>query len=660
MAAKRSDSILAVDFGNVHTRGMLIDLVEGAYRVVAQGETRTTAGFPAGNVAVGLRRVVSQLEQVTGRRFQDAGGRVITPEQADLSGVDLFLATASIGRPLRTVLIGLVPDVSVASGLRAVAGTYVQVVETINLADRRTEEEHLNAIVAGRPDLIFITGGLDAGAAEPVLRLARVAALALPLLRGQQTPGVLFAGNADLVPALRGLFDGLATLFIAPNVRPTLDDETLDPAQMQLALAFDAASSRRGTGFEAIGAMSRMGILPTAQSYNLILDYLGQAQDGGVVALDIGSGVGTLSASLRGQTETVIRTDVGVGHSARSLLETVGADALRAWIPFYTGDDELAAYALNKGLRPGGVPETVRELYLEYAFLRLAARELARAARPLWDRALGDLRDEPLPPFERMIGAGAGLTQTGRPGLTAMLLLDALAPQGVTTLYRDPGAVVPALGALAHVNPAAVVQVLESNGLERLGVAFSLNGQPRAGRVAMRVKITVEGSGQTIRHDVEGGQLWVYPMSSDVRARVEISTRGRGVSIGGKTRLKLDLPGGTAGLIFDARGRPLLPAADLRARAAQLPLWLSQVTGDAIHTIDERWLQPSATAPRQPAQSANGRSKTAAEPPAKRERRPQPEKKSRRTATAGRDKRQPEPARADESDEMDELRDLFS
>ncbi|MFN8561403.1 MAG: hypothetical protein U0703_07240 [Anaerolineae bacterium] len=39
------NSILAVDFGNVHTRALLIDLVEGVYRLVGQSEVGTSAGF---------------------------------------------------------------------------------------------------------------------------------------------------------------------------------------------------------------------------------------------------------------------------------------------------------------------------------------------------------------------------------------------------------------------------------------------------------------------------------------------------------------------------------------------------------------------------------------------------------------------------------------
>src|SRR5215470_7596708 len=139
MAVNRSGSILAADFGSVHTRAVLIDVVDGVYRMVARAEGRTTGGFPVSDLTVGLNRVLTSLSQTTGRNFLAPDGQIITPERPDRSGVDHFVMTASLGRPLRTVLIGLVPDISVASGLRAAAGTYINVVETLSLADRRSE-----------------------------------------------------------------------------------------------------------------------------------------------------------------------------------------------------------------------------------------------------------------------------------------------------------------------------------------------------------------------------------------------------------------------------------------------------------------------------------------------------------------------------------------
>jgi uncharacterized protein (TIGR01319 family) len=590
-----ASSILAVDFGNVNTRAILIDLVEGVYYVVAQAQEPTTAGFPTGDVAAGLSRALRKLGLASGRRLVGADGSLVTPEQPDRSGVDTFVATASIGRPLRTVLIGLVPEISLTSGLRAAAGTYVNIVDTISLEDARTPEDVLNALVEARPDLIFLTGGTEAGAREPVLELARIARLAVRLLPFGHKPVVVFAGNNAAATQVQDIFDGLTDVFVADNVRPALETEALEDAQLQLALAFDRFAESHHLGFEAVGRMTRLGVLPNAQSYNLIVDYLGRAGKRGkrhesILALDVGSAVSTMSASVEGHTATSIRTDIGLGHSARALLSHVGLDAIRAWLPFYVTDNEIYAYAINKSLRPATVPDTARSLYMEHAFLRAAVRALLKASRPAWtpERALDDL-NKPLPEFRRIIGAGAALANTERPDMAAMLLLDALQPVGVSQLQLDGRALIPALGALARINPQAVVQVLDGGGLEDLCTSFSISGKPRLNRVVARVTISKE-NGETEKHDVMGGTLWVYPLSLGVKATVRVRLK-RGMRVGDKRRIKLEVEGGTTGLIIDARGRPLPLARDPKALAAQLPEWYAQVTGDPIREINLDWLE---------------------------------------------------------------------
>jgi hypothetical protein len=588
MADERSGSILAADFGNVNTRAILIDLVDGVYRLVARGETRTTAGFPVGDVMVGLKRAAEQITSVTGRKLVSDNQPIIVPEQADRSGVDSFLATASIGRSLRTVIIGLVPNVSVASGLRATAGTYIQLVETLSLDDDRDEEEQLNALLTSRPDLVFITGGTEGGARDPVIKLAKVAQLAVTLLQGGKKPVILYAGNSALIPEIRAMFAGMTTVLVAPNIRPALDDEELEAAQLQLALAFDERQTRQGTGFESLGKISELGVLPTAQSYNLIVEYLGQALKGNVLAVDIGSAVSTLSASVAGRVSTTIRTDIGLGHSAENLLSIVGEDAIKRWLPFAAASNQIRHYTLNKTLRPGTIPETTKGLYQEHGLLRAGISALLAVSRPMWTEKI-ETESADMPSFDLIIGAGAGLTRTGHPGFSALLLLDTLQPTGVTTLQSDPYGLIAALGALAHVNPGAVVQVLDSTALEHLGTSFSLSGHPPVGKTAIKIKITAE-DGHVSLHEVAGGHLWVYPLGIGKTAKIDVRVTARGGSIGGKGRIKMTIEGGAAGLIFDARGRPLPLAADPRGRAAQMPLWVSEITGDAPISIPADWI----------------------------------------------------------------------
>ena len=587
VADQRSGSILAVDFGNVKTRALLIDLVDGVYQLVARGEARTTAGFPANDARLGLSRVVEQIKAVTGRNLLSTEGKVISPEQNDRSGVDYFVMTASTGRTMRTVVVGLVPDVSIASARRALAGTYVEIVESMTLEDGRSPEEAINAIVASRPDLIFITGGMEGGAEEPVLQQAHVVQQALRLIKGGRKPAVLYAGNSALAPVMRDLFGALSSLFIAPNIRPSLDEEELEGAQAQLALVYNDQQAKRG-GFGALTRMSRNGVLPTAQSYNLVTDYLGQTSGHNILTVDIGSAVGILSAYFDKHVATTIRTDIGLGHSADTLLATVGEDTIKRWLPFVTSPNQLRHYALNKTLVPGSIPETIKGMFIEHAFLRAGIGALVEASRPTWSKQLNVPRNALTPHFHTIIGAGAGLTQTGTSAFGALLLLDALEATGVARLQMDMFGVIPALGSLAYSNPEAVVQVLEGSSLETLGTAFTISGSAPVNRPVMHVRIKTS-DGQVIKHHVPGGHLWVYPLGIGKTATVDVSA-GRGLNIGGKGRVKITAEGGTVGLIFDGRGRPLPLALDPQGRAAQIPMWISEITGNPAIIIDNDWL----------------------------------------------------------------------
>jgi hypothetical protein len=585
-------SILAVDMGNVHTRAVLIDQVEGVYRLVGRSQTRTTAGFPIGDAYVGVERALLAMSQSTGRMLTREDGRVIIPEQSDRSGVDLFVATASLGRRLRTVMMGLVPDVSVISAQRAAAGTYIDIVETISLDDRRSAQDQMNAMILARPDLIFIAGGTEGGAEAPVLELAQTARLASRLMPRGHRPIILYAGNSALIERIEALFSD-QTLLIADNVRPTLDVEALESAQAQLAAAFDSFAEAQIVGFDRVGALSRIGVQPTAQSIGLIAEYLGRTA-GDTLILDIGSGSSALATYVYRHLSTSIRTDIGLGQSAGTLLRAVGIDAVRAWLPLIASDNEIAAYAYNKTLRPMIIPDRQRTLYFEHALLRAGAWELLRAARPAWttDTAYDD-PNAPMPPFAQIIACGAALTNTGQPGMTAMLILDALQPVGVTRLRSDPGGLVAALGAVARVTPEAVVQILDGESLDDLGTCLNVSGTPREGAPAVRVRVT-NADGVSETHTVMGGTLFIVPLPSGLRADVRVRVLRRGLHIGGKRQLRLRVMGGAAGIIIDARGRPLPLAANPRGVAAQLPAWYAQATGEAVRRIPEDWLTPKA------------------------------------------------------------------
>ena len=587
----KAGSILAADFGSVHTRTVLIDIVDGEYRVVARDIGRTTLGTPVDDVGVGLHRLVSNIEEVTGRRLYSAADRLITPEDNQRNGVDTFITTASAGRPIRAVMVGLMPSFSLMTALRAISGAYIEPVVQIHLRDGWTEEDRLNALILGRPDLIFISGGTDGGAKTALLNILKTVHLAVRITDKMLRPLIVYAGNAHLNDAIQELFGELTTLLIAGNIRPDVQDETFESVLVELGKAYDQHREDHSESFRTVSDMSTSGILPTAQSYSIVADYYARTMKGNVLAVDMGSTSSVLVGVFGGQSSTRISTTKGLGHSAVTLLDEVSEAAVAAWLPFYPKPGEIRNYALNKTTRPAGIPMNIRDLYHEHALLRTGLRQMVKEARELWQEVetFGSL-----PPISTIVAGGGALTNTGHPAYNMMLIADCLQPIGVTQVKIDPHGVIPALGAAARFNPEAAVHLLEGDGLEHLGTLISFDGQPKLNKTVAKLKIKTS-DGSKIDYELKGGRLLSLPLPQEFSLEIRIRTSG-GHTVGGKRSLKLKVFGGTAGIVFDARGRVFEPPASVEDRAALMPQWASDATDDPLIEIPEAWLQKLETA----------------------------------------------------------------
>ncbi|WP_119065149.1 glutamate mutase L [Aggregatilinea lenta] len=577
MAFEHVNSILLADIGSVHTRLALVDVVEGQYRFVAGARVRTTAEAPLGSVGIGLDRAAQQITAATGRTLIVPGSEspFLMPE-ANGHGVDQFLATASAGRPGRVLVAGLTPEMSLASARHVLAGSPVTVVDTISPYDGRTPDQRISAILSAHPDLILIAGGTDEGTESLVLDMAGTVRDALMAMRGQP-PSVLYAGNRALRPQIKRLLSTRAAMFYAPNVRPDMREEQVFPAQIELSLAYDDFRSHQPGGFAEVARYSPIGIVPTVQGTISAVRYLTELPRRGVgpLVVDIGSTNSALVAGVHKETRFSVHTGLGIGHSLVDTLDTLKLDTLRKWLPPDVTDDELWDYAHNKALRPATVPGSPRDLMIEQAVAREIVRRMVRGSRAEWGLGRGDLP----PAFSPVIAAGAVLTDAQHPGVSAMLLLDALQPVGITELRLDPYNLLSGLGVAAYLKPIITVQMLDGDALLPLATAFSPLGAARNGQSAMTVQIR-PASGRTITHTVRGGEIWMAPVSPGMVCNVSIKLR-RGLSINGKRRLKLHVVAGAAGIIFDARGRPLaLPRP--KERVARFERWLAAMTGGDV------------------------------------------------------------------------------
>jgi uncharacterized protein (TIGR01319 family) len=583
---KRIGSILLADCGTVMTKAVLLDRVAGRYHFVAQGEAPTTAEFPWGDISAGVRHAVQQIAEVTGRKFFDASGNLICPELEAHQGVDIFAATVSASQPVQVVVDGLVHDLSVASAERAAASTYALVKTSLSADAAResaTVEDHVRAIYDAAPDVVFVVGGTEDGAIYPVLEIVEAASLACELMADAGVrPRVLFAGNSRLRQRVASILDGQVELRVADNVRPTLVDEYLAGAQAELDALYVQEKMAELPGLEMIGNWSRVPVMPTAQAFGRLIQYLWHLGDPtkGVLGLDLGGASLVLAAAFDGQLSLAVRSDLGVAFSGEEFLERHGAELISRWMQEPMSTEQLRALFINKAVRPATIPQVPRELWAEQALAREMIRTALEMVRPGWRPGSAQVYDGLMPSFETIVVSGGVLARAPRPGQTALLVLDAVQPIGLTTLVLDAHGLAPALGNVAVVKPLAAVEALDSGGLTNLATAVVPAGHARRGDTVLRVRMTYDDGG-SLEVEVRYGDLEVLPLPPSQEAVLELRPQRHfdvglgGPGKGGRRRVS----GSLVGVVIDARGRPLDLPRRAEDRQEQMRQWLWDVGG---------------------------------------------------------------------------------
>src|ERR1041385_7564159 len=153
----QNESILAIDVGATVTRAVLFDVVEGQYRFVASGQAPSTAEAPFKDIGIGVREAITNLQKITGAALLGPhDNNLIAPSQPDGSGVDAVVATISAGPAAKTIVAGLLSDVSVQSARRLAESTYSRIIDTLDLSDHRRPDQQMDSIVRSRPDLVLL------------------------------------------------------------------------------------------------------------------------------------------------------------------------------------------------------------------------------------------------------------------------------------------------------------------------------------------------------------------------------------------------------------------------------------------------------------------------------------------------------------------------
>jgi hypothetical protein len=567
-------SHLVLDLGTCNTVVTLYDFVEGTYRFVSRGSSFTTAGAPWFDVNHGFRAALNQITEHTGRIVVNNNGYLICPSRIDGTGIDCFGMVASAADPLRTVLIGLLEDVSLASGQKALSTIYGLEVDRFSLSDDRSEHSRLESLLKRNVDLAVIVGGSDGGSDTRLLEQVDTLSIGLNLLDDFRRPRVVYGGNVDLQEQVTEALGETTDIYFARNVRPTVDDEELDSIIGLLASIYSSEKIGSLPGVVGIKEMSSLPVLPTAHAFGGITEYLAALYDGRVVGLDIGSGSVSLVVSDPDNVDLIVRSDLGLGAPIVNVLKNIGLTDIFSWTDGQTRATEVRDFIFNKSLMSQTVPQNAKELILEQAIAGLLTKEIASGLTAGTHLSENQI----LKSIKLLVLRGSILTRSPSHAYPLLAAIDGLQPTGVFKVVLDSHDVLPAMGLLATHNPQLVVQVLDGGVLTDIGWVVVAAGQSELGKPVLRLSMEMEGIAP-VQREIKYGDLELIPFSAGKVADLVLQPAA-GFDVGGGPgkRYTCKISGGTLGLLIDARGRPISVKGDEVTKRSRQQQWLRTIS----------------------------------------------------------------------------------
>jgi uncharacterized protein (TIGR01319 family) len=579
-------SVLATDCGSTTTKCILIEKNDaGEYRLRTRGEAPTTVEAPVEDVTRGVLNAVKEVEELRGRPFLD-GDSIITPQDGD-RGADIYISTSSAGGGLQMMVAGVVLKMTAESAARAALGAGAIVMDSIATNDKRLPHEKIERIRHLRPDMILLAGGTDGGTRKHVIALAELLDAAQPRPRlgtGYDLP-VIYAGNKDVRPEIAKMLEGKVALQFVDNVRPVLELENLGPARDAIHELFMEHVMAQAPGYSKLMGWTDVPIMPTPGAMGLIIQALAERAQLNVVGVDIGGATTDVFSVFDGVFNRTVSANLGMSYSVSNVLAEAGIDNIQRWVPFDLEPEELRDRIGNKMIRPTTIPQSLEELKIEQAIAREALRlafiqhkQFAVKLRGIQqERTIADAFDQgdtdtlvDMMKLDLLVGSGGVLSHAPRRTQSMMMMIDAFQVEGVTELAVDSIFMMPHLGLLSTVHPAAATEVFEKDCLIRLGTCVAPVGKPpRSGPLAI---ISIEGGG---REALAAGEMKRIELGPDETAKLVIEpARGIDVGAGPGQALERTVRGGVCGLVFDGRGRRPLPVPlEAAARVTAAETW---------------------------------------------------------------------------------------
>ena len=589
-------SILATDCGSTTTKAVLIEHVSGEYRLTYRGEAPTTVEAPFEDVTRGVLNAVMEVEELSGRKIIE-NDKIISPAN-ETSGVDIYISTSSAGGGLQMMVAGVVKSMSGESAERAALGAGSIVMDIIASNDGRLPHETIKRRREVRPDMLLLSGGIDGGTISLVVELAEILAAANPQPRlGQDYKlPVIYAGNNKAQEDIRETLGEMVDLDIVDNIRPVLERENLEPSRDKIHDLFMEHVMQQAPGYKKLMSWTDAPIMPTPGAVGSLIEMIAEKEDITVVGVDIGGATTDIFSVFQGKFNRTVSANLGMSYSICNVLAESGLDNVLRWVPFDIDRKELTNRIGNKMIRPTTVPQSLEELFIEQSIAREALRlsfkqhkEFAVGLKGIQkERTISDAFDQTtsgqslvnMMDLDLLVGSGGVLSHAPRRQQSAKMLIDSFMPEGITQLAVDSIFMMPQLGVLAHVDKKefgeearkAALEVFHKDCLIRLGTCITPVGRSKAGDVVMTAELEMP-DGEKIEQQLVKDQIIKINAPYEPISALLKPAKNMDIGAGAGEEVKTDIYGGTVGIIFDCRDRPINIPSDPEKRLESLRSW---------------------------------------------------------------------------------------
>ncbi len=591
-------SILATDCGSTTTKAILIEYVDGEYRLTYRGEAPTTVEAPFEDVTRGVLNAAMEVEELSGRKILDDDS-IITPQKGD-SGVDIYISTSSAGGGLQMMVAGVVKSMSGESAERAALGAGSIVMDVLASNDGRKPHEKITRIRQLRPDMILLSGGVDGGTTKHVVELAEILAAANPQPRlGQDYKlPVIYAGNNKATSDIERTLSDLTDLDVTENIRPVLEKENLKPSRDKIHDLFMEHVMQQAPGYKKLMSWTDAPIMPTPGAVGALIEMVAKKENISVVGVDIGGATTDIFSVFQKQFNRTVSANLGMSYSICNVLVEASLSNVLRWVPFDIDEKELTNRIGNKMIRPTTVPQSLEELVIEQAIAREALR-LSFVQHKAFavnlkgvqkERTISDAFEQSdsgqslvdMIELDLIVGSGGVLSHAPRREQSAKMLIDSFLPEGITSLAVDSIFMMPQLGVMANIDKksiaeearVAALEVFEKDCLIRLGTCVAPVGSMSKSEVSLKINLEFK-NGEKKSIDLQSGELIRVEVGyEEVKAEL-IPAKGINVGAGKGEKIDTIIFGGQVGLIFDGRGRPLDVGSDPNDRISNLKKWAS-------------------------------------------------------------------------------------